>query len=67
MLGRRKAHAGKDAASAQAVVTNVRAHGGEAGSAGLVYYDLDLRARFDDGSNTEFSCRVDGCGAAGPL
>jgi hypothetical protein len=45
----------------------MRAHGGEAGSAGLVYYDLDLRARFDDGSNTEFSWCADGCGAAGPL
>lgn len=50
----------KETASAQAVVTGVRMHGGEAGSAGLIYYDLDVRARFDDGSTTEFSCRVGG-------
>ncbi len=60
MLGRRKAHVAKDAASVQAVVTGVRAHGGESGSRGLVYYDLDLRARFDDGSSHDFSARVGG-------
>jgi hypothetical protein len=60
MLGRRKGHVGKNAASAQAVVTSVKAHGGEAGSTGLTYFDLDLRAHFDDGSTSEFGCRVGG-------
>jgi hypothetical protein len=60
MLGKRKGHVGNNAASAQAVVTGVKAHGGEAGSTGLTYFDLELRARFDDGSTSEFRCRVGG-------
>jgi hypothetical protein len=58
--GKRTGHVEKSAASAQAVVTSVKVHGGEAGSGGLAYFDLDLRARFDDGSTSEFRCRVGG-------
>jgi hypothetical protein len=57
--GKRKGGARRSTA-AQAVVMGVKVHGGEAGSGGLVYFDLDLRARFDDGSTREFGCRVGG-------
>jgi hypothetical protein len=46
--GKRKGHGEQRAALAQAIVIGVKAHGGEAGSAGVDYFDLDLRARFDD-------------------
>jgi hypothetical protein len=49
-----------DAASAQAIVTDVKAHGGEAGSAGTIYFDLELEARLEDGSTHAAQCRVGG-------
>jgi hypothetical protein len=58
--GKRKGRLKHNGASAQAVVTAVKVHGGGAGSAGLPYFDLDLRARFDDGSTSELCCRVGG-------
>ncbi len=50
----------QSSAAAKAVVIGVKVHGGEAGSGGLVYFDLELRARFDDGGTREFRCRVGG-------
>jgi hypothetical protein len=58
MWGKRKG--GVRSTAAQAVVMGVKAHGGEDGSTGLMYFDVDLRARFHDGSTRDFRCRVGG-------
>jgi hypothetical protein len=55
-----KLNVARDGECGQAVVLKAERHGGITGSGGMsaITYDLELRARFDDGTSVEFSQHI---------